>query len=83
MLTQETVFSFLKDSILELKDVEEEAIKAESALMDFGLDSLDFVEVQVMLKRKFAVQINPVIFANGDVRTLADFSRHVVSLAIN
>lgn len=80
MRSQEDVFDFIKDCILELKDIDELDIKPDSELMQLGLDSLDFVEVQVLLKRRYGVHVDPTIFAGDGVLTLGDFSQMVVNL---
>lgn len=83
MKCQESVFEFLKESILDLKDLDAANIKKESEIQSLGLDSLDFVEVQVLMKRRFGAQVSPGAFVDGSIRTLWDFSVYVASQAVS
>jgi acyl carrier protein len=78
--TAKQVFDVIKDSILELKDLAEDDVHPDAELKDLGLDSLDFVEVQVILKRRFGVQVQAGAFAEGRIRSLQEFAEHVLGL---
>lgn len=78
-MNKDHVFAFLKNCILDLTDLDAEGIQSGSSLDELGLDSLDFVEVQVLIKRTFGVQVNQAAIASGEIKTLADFSSHVVA----
>jgi acyl carrier protein len=80
MPTASQVFDVIKDSILELKDLGEDTVHPDAEIKDLGLDSLDFVEVQVILKRRFGVQVHPGAFAEGRIRSLQEFAEHVIGL---
>ncbi len=73
------IFEFLKSTILELSDIQEEDIVPQISLEDLALDSLDYVEIQVGIKKKYGVQISPQVLASGKVKTLEDFCNYIAS----
>jgi len=63
---------FLIDEI----EVEENLIKEDARLKeDLGIDSLDFVDVVVIIEREFGFKIKAEEMAN--VRTLSDFYNYI------
>ena len=63
---------FLIDEI----EVEENQIKEDARLKeDLGIDSLDFVDVVVIVEREFGFKIKAEEMAN--VRTLSDFYNYI------
>jgi acyl carrier protein len=68
---------FLRDAILELKDVDEASLVSETSVEDLQLDSLDYVEIQVGIKRQYGVTIEPEKFANGVIKTLGDLGAYI------
>ncbi|MDD2585649.1 MAG: acyl carrier protein [Syntrophomonadaceae bacterium] len=52
------VFEVVKEVIVEIKDIPEEQIKLESTFQeDLEADSLDIVEMLMLLEEKFEIQI--------------------------
>lgn len=74
------VFDFLRETILELTDLEEEDITPKTSLDELEMDSLDYVEVQIETKKEFGVKLNPNVFSSGEVVTIEDFCNKVISL---
>jgi acyl carrier protein len=70
MLTREEKFKLLKESILELKDINETfSISETDELYKFNLDSLDIVELQMIYEEKTGNQTaNPT----KTVKTVGD-----------
>lgn len=68
---------FLRDAILELKDLDEAILVPETCIEDLQLDSLDYVEIQVGIKRQYDVSIEPELFATGVIKTLGDLSAYI------
>lgn len=69
---EEIVRTFLVEEI----EVDEERIKPEALLKeDLGIDSLDFVDIVVIVERKFGFKIKPEEMA--EVRTLEDFWEYI------
>lgn len=74
------VFDFLKEAILSLTDFDEDALSPDSALEDISLDSLDYVEIQVGLKKNFGVQPDGEYLASGKIKTLGELCAYIDSL---
>jgi acyl carrier protein len=69
-----TVNSFLVEEI----EIEEHLLKEEAVLKDdLGIDSLDFVDIVVIVERHFGFKIKPEEMSN--VRTLAQFYDYIES----
>lgn len=80
MATVVDVYSEVKDMILEVKDFEEEEIKPETTFSELELDSLDFVELMVTMKKEFGVTLQSEVFSNGQVTNLDQMCEYVVGL---
>lgn len=72
-----SAFEFLCESILELKDIDEAKLTPELTLQELSLASLDYVEIQVLVKKKYGVEITPELFLAGTIRTLGEFSAYI------
>lgn len=68
---------FLRDTILELKDIDEDKLTPQLLIEDLGFESLDYVEIQVGIKKNFGVEIDPGLFQSGTLKTLGDLSRYI------
>ena len=77
MTIQTDILSFLKNLVIEMKDIEEEAVKGNSSFEDLELDSLDFVEVQVGVKKHYGVDLTPDLFASGTINNLDQLSGYI------
>ena len=75
---EEKVKAFLIDEL----EVEEEKIAPEALLKeDIGIDSLDFVDIVVIVERTFGFKIKPEEMAG--VKTLSDFCDYIETKAGN
>lgn len=71
---EEKVNNFLIEEI----EVEEDKLKPEALLMkDLGIDSLDFVDIVVLVEKNFGFKIKPEEMA--EVRTLGQFYDYIES----
>ena len=71
---EEKVREFLIDDL----EVEEDKIAAEALLKDdLGIDSLDFVDIVVIVEKNFGFKIKPEEMAG--VKTLKDFCDYIDS----
>ena len=69
---EEKVKAFLIDEL----EVEEEKIAPEALLKeDIGIDSLDFVDIVVIVEHTFGFKIKPEEMAGG--KTLSDFCDYI------
>lgn len=71
------VAEFLQDAIVELKDVDESTLVPALTFEELELDSLDYVEIQLRIKKKFKVEITPDLFASGQLKNLGDLYAYI------
>lgn len=77
-MTREEIEKIIDTFLIEEIEVDEALLKPESLLKeDLGIDSLDLVDIVVIVKRHFGFKINPEEMAN--VRTLSQFYDYVES----
>ena len=79
MNTHESVFEFIKDAVLELKDIEPEDITPESELETIDLESLDYVDLQVNIRKKYKIEILSDLFVSGQIKTLGQLASYIVA----
>lgn len=78
MKTREEIISTVNNFLVEEIEVEESLLKEEALLKDdLGIDSLDFVDIVVIVERNFGFKIKPEEMAN--VRTLGQFYDYIFS----
>lgn len=70
-------FEFLTNAIGDLVDFEVEEMKPETGLLELGLDSLDYVSLQIAIKKKYAVEINFDDFTSGQITNLGEFCSYI------
>ncbi len=77
-MTREEIERIINTFLVEEIEVEETLLKPDALLKeDLGIDSLDLVDIVVIVKRHFDFKINPEEMAN--VRTLSQFYDYVES----
>lgn len=72
------VLEALKEMIVEIKDLDPANIPSDMMIDDLGLDSLDYVEIQVGVKRKFGVALSPSLFERR-IKTLIQLCEYIAS----
>lgn len=72
-----SISDFINETILELKDIDEDQLHPETEIQALDLASLDYVEIQVLVKKQFGVEIKPELFGAKGVRTLGDFAAYI------
>jgi len=75
-----SVYQSVVDIILDLKDFEEDEISPAMTFEDLDLDSLDFIEMQVLVKKKYGVVMDAAVFESGDVSTIQEMCNYVVGI---
>ncbi|MDP3671080.1 MAG: acyl carrier protein [Telluria sp.] len=80
MTTESDVLKFVRKLVDELKDFEQE-VTYETTLEALDLDSLDYVQTQIEIKKLFQVELNNSLFSSGEISTVGDLCRHVVNAA--
>ena len=77
-MTRTEIERIVKVFLIEDLEVEENVIKPEAQLKeDLGIDSLDFVDIVVIVERNFGFKIKPEEMAG--VRTLKQFCDYIES----
>ena len=77
MPAAQDVFEFLKDLVLNITDAEGEQIQPSTRVEDLGLESMDLVELQITVRKKFGVEMAARAFAEGRLTTLGDVVNHI------
>lgn len=73
-------FELLKSTIVELSDVDPGEVAPESKLVDMNLISLDYVSIQVAVKRKYGIQIDLGELEKQNLVTINDFANYISTL---
>ena len=77
-MTRTEIEEIVKNFLIEDIEVEEDAISPDASLKDdLGIDSLDFVDIVVIVERNFGFKIKPEEMT--DVRTLSQFYDYIES----
>jgi len=77
-MTRAEIEQKVKDFLIEDLEIEEENIFPEALLKeDMGIDSLDYVDIVVIVEKNFGFKINPQEMAN--VKTLSGFYDYIES----
>jgi acyl carrier protein 2 len=75
-MTREEIDAKVREFLIEDLEIDEEKIKPEGKLKDdIGIDSLDFVDIVVIVENKFGFKIKPEEMAG--ITTLKEFCDYV------
>lgn len=75
-MTRKEIEQKVRGFLIEDLEIDEEKISDNAALKeDMGIDSLDFVDIVVIVEKKFGFKIKPEEMVN--VKTLADFCDYI------
>lgn len=75
-MNRDTIVSKVRDFLIEDLEVEEDKIFPEARLKDdVGIDSLDFVDIVVIVEKNFGFKIKPEEMAT--VITINDFYQYI------
>lgn len=76
-----SVEAFLYETIVELIDIDEVDLTPNLTLEDIGLTSLDYVEIQVLIRKRYGVEITPELLTSGELKNLGDFADYIRNAA--
>ncbi len=77
-MTRKDIEEIVKEFLIEDLEIDEENIRPEAHLKEeVGIDSLDFVDIVVIVEKKFGFKIKPEEMAG--VTTLSQFCDYIVS----
>jgi acyl carrier protein len=74
---REEVIQFLSAAIEDLVDVDPDDLRPDMVLEELGLISLDYVEIHVLTKRRYGVELSLELFVSGQVTTLGELADYV------
>ena len=75
-MKREEIESKVKNFLIEEIEVDEAAIKSDALLKeDLGIDSLDFVDIVVIVEKTFGIKIKPEEMA--EVKTFEQFCDYI------
>lgn len=77
-----TVFEFLTNEIGDLVDFDVADMKPATMLLEIGLDSLDYVSLQVSIKKAYGFELNFDDFVSGKIKTLEEFCDYIESRTV-
>ena len=81
-MTKEEIKRIVNEFLVEEIEIEEDKIKDDALLKgDLGIDSLDFVDIVVIVERHFGFKINPEEMAG--VTTLSQFYDYIESKVVD
>jgi acyl carrier protein len=66
----------LIDTVDELIDVDID-LNAETKIEDMGLVSLDYIEIQVVVKKAYGLVLRGDLFETGQITTLGEFADYI------
>lgn len=78
MDTTNAVLDFIKDMIVEMKDMEPDEITPDTSIDALGLDSLDYVEIKVNVSREFLVMLTPMLFETK-IKTIGQLCAYIAN----
>lgn len=71
------VWTNIVNLIADVKDVAVDDLSAETMLRTLELDSLDYVEMMVTIKRNYGITLEAELFINNPDITLAALCQHI------
>ena len=72
-------FDFLTNTIGDLVDFDVENMTPETGLLELNLDSLDYVSLQLAIRKKYRVEIKFDDFTSGQITTIGEFCEYIES----
>ena len=75
------IFAFLKEAVLELKDIDPTDFTTDTELASIDLDSLDLVDIQVNIRREYGVQLPAGLFVDGKLHSFGQLASYIASHA--
>ncbi len=67
------LFDFIVEQVTELTDIDAESITRDTPLSELDLVSLDYVSIEVALKKKYGLAVNMAELAQKQISSVGDF----------
>ncbi|GLX86234.1 acyl carrier protein [Thalassotalea loyana] len=74
-----TVYQAIADVILEVSDIEEEELAPSSTFEEVDIDSIDYIELGLMVKKSFHVNVDSKQFESGEISNIQQLCDYIVS----
>ncbi len=71
------IFDFLSEEMGKLVDFDVEQMNNDTGLDELGLVSLDYVSLQLAIRKKYSVEIDFDDFTSGQITTIGQFCRYI------
>ncbi|PLR46660.1 acyl carrier protein [Chimaeribacter arupi] len=71
-----TLYTTIADTLCDAKDLDPATLDADMPLAALKLDSLDYVELMVLLKREFGLTLEADLFVQNPGLTLRQLCQH-------
>jgi acyl carrier protein len=78
-MTTEDYFKFFSNLTIEMKDLDAADIRLESTFGELEYDSLDFVQIQLEVKKAFGQTVPGEKIADGTLKTLGDLCSYLAT----
>lgn len=75
----ETIYHALSDMLCDAKDISPDVLSGTSPLHQLSLDSLDYVEMTVLVKRHFGVTLTGDVFVSNPDITLNALCEYILA----
>ncbi|PXZ07895.1 hypothetical protein DKK70_04355 [Gilliamella apicola] len=67
------LFDFIVEQVTELTDIDAASITRDTPLSELDLVSLDYVSIEVALKKKYGLAVNMAELAQKQISSVGDF----------
>ncbi|WON77978.1 acyl carrier protein [Serratia sp. UGAL515B_01] len=74
----EKIYNAVCDMICDAKDLDKSELSPEASLHELKLESLDYIELVVMVKREFGITLGPELFTDNLEITIEEFCQNLV-----
>ncbi|MEN8224529.1 MAG: acyl carrier protein [Bacteroidota bacterium] len=75
------VVGIIDNFLIEEFEIEEEVVDSDASWSDLGIDSLDFVDIVVIIEKEFGFKLSGEDMV--DVRTLGQFHEYIYQRQLN
>lgn len=72
------VYQSIANVILEVSDIEEDELSPASTFEEVDIDSIDFIELGLMIKKTFNLAIDGTLFETGELVSIQDLCEHIM-----
>jgi acyl carrier protein len=79
MFTFQQVYQAISALILDISDVEEEEITPSSTFEEIEIDSIDYIEMNFMIKKKFQLSIPGELFETQEISNIQGLCDHILN----